>query len=270
VIAEHRLALPVLGVAWDGTGYGADGTVWGGEFIRIAAEGWARLAHLAPFRLPGGEAAVREPRRSAIAVLHAAFGADWATMTDLAPVASFSEGERRVLAAMLDNGVNAPVATSAGRLFDAVAALLGLIQMTSFEGQAAAALESVADDIAPLPAYRLSLRRPSTEAPLELDWRPAIAAIVADIRAGIAAHRIASAFHAGLAAAIVAVAVHLGDKTVALGGGCFQNKRLTEAAIAVLSANGCRVFWPQMVPANDGGLAVGQAWWTGRASGGTT
>ena len=270
VIAEHRIASPVLGVAWDGTGYGTDGTIWGGEFIRITAEGWARMAHLAPFRLPGGEAAVREPRRAAIAVLHAVFGADWATMTDLAPVASFTEAERRVLTAMLENGVNAPVATSAGRLFDAVAALLGLIQTTSFEGQAAAALESVADDIAPLPPYRLALRAPSDDAPLELDWRPAVMAIVADVRAGIAANRIASAFHAGLADAIAEVVIRLGDTTVALGGGCFQNKRLTEATIAALSANGCRVFWPQAVPANDGGLAVGQAWWAGRTSGGTS
>ena len=270
VIAEHRLALPVLGVAWDGTGYGADGTIWGGEFIRIDADGWTRPAHLAPFRLTGGDAAVREPRRAAIALLHAISGPSWAEMTDLAPVASFTERERKVLAAMLDDGVNAPFTTSAGRLFDAVAALLGLIQTTSFEGQAAAALESVADDIAPLPPYPLALRAPSDDAPLELDWRPAIAAIVEDIRAGVPAPRIASAFHAGLANATAGVAIQLGDKTVALGGGCFQNKRLIEATIAALSAKGCNVFWPQMVPPNDGGLAVGQAWWAGRTSGGTT
>ena len=140
-MAEHGLEPPVLGVSWDGTGYGTDGTVWGGEFLLVTADGWKRVAHLRPFRLPGGEAAVREPRRSALGLLHAAFGADAFAMTDLAPVAAFTPAERRALATMLDRGLNAPVTTSAGRLFDAVAALIGLRQTTSHEGQAAMELE---------------------------------------------------------------------------------------------------------------------------------
>jgi hydrogenase maturation protein HypF len=260
VIAEHRLELPVLGVAWDGTGYGPDGTIWGGEFIRMTPDGWTRVAHLSPFRLPGGDAAVREPRRSAAALLHAISGPFWTSMDDLAPVSSFSPAERNVLAAMLTNGVNAPISTSAGRLFDAVAALLGLIQTTTFEGQAAAALESIADDVGDHPAYRFDIRAPSDGHPLELDWRPAIAAVVADIRAGIRAPRIASAFHRGLSEAISEVVRRLGDGTVALSGGCFQNKRLSEAVIGRLAASGRAVHWPSAVPPNDGGLAIGQAW----------
>jgi hydrogenase maturation protein HypF len=267
VIAEHRLALPVLGVAWDGTGYGADGTIWGGEFIRVTESGWERVAHLAPMRLPGGDAAAREPRRAAAAALAATFGSDWTAMTDLAPVATFTAAERRTLGIMLERGVHAPLATSVGRLFDAVAALLDLVQKSTFEGQAAAALEAAVtdDDVAP---YRLTLRAPADGAPLALDWRPAIAAIVADIRAGVPVRRIATGFHAGLAQTITAVVAHLGSGTVALAGGCFQNKRLTESTITALAADGCRVFWPQTVPGNDGGIALGQAWWAARTMGG--
>jgi hydrogenase maturation protein HypF len=264
VIAEHRLALPVLGVAWDGTGLGTDGTIWGGEFIRVDETGWTRVAHLAPMRLPGGDAAAREPRRAAVAALAATFGA-WAEMTDLAPVAAFTAAERRTLGIMLARGVQAPRATSAGRLFDAVAALLGLVQKATYEGQAAAMLELTADGN-PLP-YHLDIVA-KDGGPLELDWRPVIAAIVADIRRGVPASAIAYAFHAGLAQAIAETAARLGDMTVALAGGCFQNKRLTEQTIAALTAAGRSVFWPEAIPANDGGIALGQVWWAARSMGG--
>ena len=266
VIAEHRLALPVLGVAWDGTGLGSDGTNWGGEFVRVTDDGWHRVAHLAPMRLPGGDKAAREPRRAAAAVLHATFGSGSAEMADLAAVAAFTATERGVMTAMIEKGINSPLATSAGRLFDAVAALLGLVQTATYEGQAATALEAIADDDQ-ASGYRFDLR-PTDAGPLELDWRPAIAAIVDDIRAGVLAARIASAFHTGLAEAIAATVDRLGDRTVALAGGCFQNRRLTEHTIAALSAGGRRVFWPEAVPANDGGIALGQVWWAAPTVGG--
>jgi len=145
-LAEHELAPPALGVAFDGAGYGTDGTVWGGEFLLVADAGWRRVAHLRSFRLPGGEAAIRQPRRAAFALLYEAFGRDALTMTDLPPIAAFSSAERKILAAMIDRGVNAPVTTSAGRLFDAVAALTGLRQRASYEGQAAAELEWAIED----------------------------------------------------------------------------------------------------------------------------
>ena len=117
----------MLGVAWDGTGHGGDGTIWGGEFLAVdGLTRFRRVAHLRPFRLPGGEAAVREPRRAALGLLHAIVGADALAMTELPPVAAFTPRERDVLATMLERGVNAPFTSSAGRLFDAVAALLGL------------------------------------------------------------------------------------------------------------------------------------------------
>jgi hydrogenase maturation protein HypF len=268
VMAEHGLKAPVLGVAWDGTGAGGDGTIWGGEFILIEATGWRRVGHLRPFRLPGGEAAVREPRRSAAGLLHAVYGTGGLELDDLPPVASFTPGERATLAAMLERGINAPVTTSAGRLFDAVAAIAGLRQTATYEGQAAAELELAAGDAATIGRYEFAVRDGATTGdPLVVDWEPALAAIIADVRAGAPVGDIAAAFHAGLAAAVAAVAVRIGEPTVVLSGGCFQNARLTEAATAAIEAAGMRAIWPQQVPPNDGGIALGQAWWAMRTMG---
>jgi len=266
-MAEHGLAPPVLGVAWDGAGYGPDGTVWGGEFIRVDAAGWRRVACLRPFRLPGGETAIREPRRSALGLLFAAFGRDALVMADLAPVSGFTAAERTTLATMLEHGVNAPVTTSAGRLFDAVAALLGLRQRATYEGQAAAELEWVAGSGDMGAAYDFPVRAGIGDTPLQVDWEPALRAILADLRSGTAAGVISSAFHQSLALAIAAVAARIGEPTVVLTGGCFQNARLTEAAVAELHATGLTPWRHERVPANDGGLAVGQAWWAARMEG---
>jgi hydrogenase maturation protein HypF len=144
-LAEHGVEGPALGVTWDGTGYGTDGTVWGGEFLLGDAADFRRVAHVRPFRLPGGEAAIKEPRRVALALLWEVVGEAVLAREDLAPIRAFRPAERRLMAQMLDRGINAPVTTSAGRLFDAVSALLGLHQQVSFEGQAAMALEFAAD-----------------------------------------------------------------------------------------------------------------------------
>ncbi len=144
-LAENGVDGPALGVTWDGTGYGADGAIWGGEFLLGDASGFARVAHLRPFRLPGGDAAIHEPRRAALALLWEIYGDAALEMDDLAPVQAFSSTERRLLAQMLARNVNAPVTTSVGRLFDGIAALIGLQQKVNFEGQAAMALEFAAD-----------------------------------------------------------------------------------------------------------------------------
>ncbi len=260
VMAEHSFAAPVLGVAWDGTGDGGDGTIWGGEFIRITGRGFERVAHLLPFRLPGGEAAVREPRRSALGVLHATFGEAAFAMDDLAPVASFTPTERRLIAAMLDAGTGAPATTSAGRLFDAVAALLGLCQRASYEAQAASALEACANR-AGATAYACAIAEGT---PLVLDWRPIVTAMVGDIRDGVGAPEIAAAFHTALGEVIAAIARRFPEDAIVLGGGCFQNARLVEESEAALVAVGKRVFRAEAIPPNDGGLALGQAWWAAR------
>jgi hydrogenase maturation protein HypF len=260
-MAEHRLAPPLLGIAWDGTGWGPDGTVWGGEFLLVGKDGWRRVAHLRRFRLPGGEIAVREPRRAALGLLYEAFGEEALAMTDLAPVAAFAAAERAVLGRMLAQGINAPWCSSAGRLFDAFAALCGLRQRIAYEGQAASELEGAADNDTAGRSYEFPIGRPADGGALILDWQRALQTALAELRAGAAAGAVSAALHRGLAAAIVAIAREIGEPRVVLTGGCFQNARLLETAVALLREAGYRPFWPQLVPPNDGGIALGQAAW---------
>ncbi|MGO9359524.1 MAG: carbamoyltransferase HypF [Xanthobacteraceae bacterium] len=255
---ENGLDGPVLGVAWDGTGHGRDGTVWGGEFLAVGDARWRRAAHLARFLLPGGEAAGREPRRAALGALHAVFGEAAMAMADLPAVAAFAPAERPVLARMLARGLNAPATSSVGRLFDAVAAVLDLCQKASFEGEAAMAVEFAAEQATaaePLPPIIVS----DGVGPLIADWRPMLAAMVEARRGGVSAESLAASFHDALAEAIVVVARRVGIGRVVLTGGCFQNGRLAEAAIDRLRVAGFQPHWHQRVPPNDGGLALGQA-----------
>jgi hydrogenase maturation protein HypF len=261
-MAEHGIAPPVLGVAWDGAGYGSDGTIWGGEFLLMSEAGWRRVAHLRPFRLPGGDAAAREPRRAALGLLYEAFGDQAFAMADLAPAAAFSPGERATLHAMLSCGNNAPWASSAGRLFDAFAALCGLRQRASYEGQAAAELEWSAGDRATGRCYEFSVRAAEQSgAPLIVDWQPALESALADLRAGAGAGAVSEALHNGLGFAMTEVAKHIGERRVVLSGGCFQNARLTEVTVAALRAGGFDPIWHRHIPPNDGGIALGQAAW---------
>ncbi len=257
-MADNGLDGPVLGVAWDGNGYGSDGTIWGGEFLAVDGSRYRRAAHLLQFRLPGNEAAVREPRRAALGALHTAFGAEALAMTDLHPVAALAPTERQLLATMLDRGVNSPWTSSAGRLFDAVASILGLRQKSSFEGEAAMAVEFAAER-----AMNAATLVPPSIAkqtrPLVIDWQPTLAALVSATRSGVSAEDLAAAFHDALVDAIIAVARHVGIGRVLLTGGCFQNALLTERAVAKLSDAGFEPYWHHRIPPNDGGLAVGQA-----------
>jgi hydrogenase maturation protein HypF len=264
-LADAGVEGPALGVVWDGTGLGPDGTIWGGEFLLGDAAAYARVAHLRPFRLPGGDAAVREPRRLALALLHAA-GAEVVGGHRLASPAidaAFEPSERRVLERMLDTGFRSPWTTSAGRLFDGVASLLGLRQRVDYEGEAAMALEFVADSRA-TGAYDLPVLDPAPtagdgrRAPLVVDWAPALLRLLADLERGVSPAVVASRFHAGLVGAIVAVADRVGVEGVALTGGCFQNTILTEGAAAALRGRGFEPLIHRQVPANDGGLALGQ------------
>ncbi|WP_119419746.1 carbamoyltransferase HypF [Desertibaculum subflavum] len=259
-LAENGVRPPALGIAFDGSGYGLDRTIWGGEFLRVDRGRWHRAAHLRQFSLPGGEAAVREPRRAALGLLFAAFGEAAFDMTELAPVAAFSEAGRRVLRRMLIQGVNAPVCSSVGRLFDAFASLCGLCQRASYEGQAAAAFEWVAETDRGARIYALPVREAAGR-PLIVDWEPALRMAISDLHTGVPAGAISAALHRGLAAAIAAVAMRLDADHVALTGGCFQNVRLTEAAVAALRAAGREPLWHRRVPPNDGGIALGQAVW---------
>ncbi|MCC5793250.1 MAG: carbamoyltransferase HypF [Chromatiales bacterium] len=257
-MAEHGLQAPVLGVAFDGSGYGPDGTVWGGEFLAMGPRSFRRHACLRRFRLPGGQKAVREPRRSALGLLHALHGG-----AGLGPASLPSDGlgdtGRRTLGAMLERGFNSPWTSSVGRLFDAVAALLGLCQVMSYEAEAAMQLEWAALSAGCLDGrgYPFPLRTGEGRCRV-VDWGPAISRLITDRDAGRSPGAIAADFHAGLADAILDVALDARARRVVLGGGCFQNRCLTEATIQRLHAAGIEAWWPQQVPANDGGLALGQ------------
>jgi hydrogenase maturation protein HypF len=251
---DNGLDAPVLGIAWDGTGDGNDGTIWGGECLAVTTTIFRRVAHLRPFRLPGGEAAMREPRRAALGLLHAM--GESHTRPDL-PSTAFTPRERSILETMLARGINAPLTSSAGRLFDAVASVLGLCQVASFEAEAAMAVEYAADRARHTAALPPLILRP-TQGPSIIDWQPTLSSLIDQYTAGAAPEPLAAALHDALAAAIVDVARHAGVPRVLLTGGCFQNARLTECAIHRLRAAGFVPYWHHHIPPNDGGLAAGQ------------
>lgn len=255
--AENEVEGPVLGVAWDGTGYGPDHTIWGGEFIVLEAGRWRRVGHLRAFPLPGGEAAVREPRRTALGLLYAMEGQAVLAREDLPLRAAFRAEEWNMLGAMLARRIHCPVTTSAGRLFDAVAALLGLRLYAHFEGQAAMELEWAAAGWEGAGTYPCALREEGEA--VVVDWAPLVEALLRDARRGLPTAQIAGTFHRALVEVMVAMAQRAGLEHVALTGGCFQNQRLTEGAVAALRAAGFRPLWHQRVPPNDGGIALGQA-----------
>jgi len=255
-MAENEIGPPALGISWDGTGYGLDGTIWGGEFFQVADRHIERVAHLRPFRLPGGDKAVREPRRPAIGLLYEMFGDAAFEMTHLPPFQNLAAVELRALKGMLQRKLNSPQTSSMGRLFDAVASLIGLRQQMRHEGQAAMELEFALDGIETNENYNLSLvtRHPS----LVLDWAPMVEAILSDVQKDVAAGRISAKFHNALAEAVVSVAKRTGERRVVLSGGCFQNRYLTERTVRRLQAEGFQPYWHQRVPPNDGGIALGQ------------
>ena len=254
-MAENEITPPALGISWDGTGYGTDGTIWGGEFLLARGDSFERVAHFRQFRLPGGEAAVKQPSRTALGVLFEIWGdATWKRF-DLPPVRDFSENQLRIIRRMLNQGLNAPVTSSVGRLFDAVASLTGLRQRVSFEGQAAMELEFAIQGTETTSSYPFEIR---DGVPLTVDWRPTIDAIVSDVARDYPTASISAKFHNMLAEVVRAIALRVGEAKVVLTGGCFQNRHLTDACLLRLIDAGFRPYWHQRVPPNDGGIALGQ------------
>lgn len=251
-MAENHLHPPVLGIAWDGSGMGTDGTVWGGEFLHVTENDVRRVAHLRRFRLPGNAKAIREPRRVALAVLYEIFGDDVVKL-DVPTLRAFTGSELEAILTMLRRQVNAPWTSSAGRLFDAFASLMDVRQVASFEGQAAMALEHAVDGTKEECAYPHAVVMDGDE--LWLDWEPAVRALLAE---PTSQGRASARFHAMLVEMAADVAARVGETNVVLGGGCFQNRILTEGMVCRLAKAGYRPFWHQRVPPNDGGLALGQ------------
>lgn len=262
-MAEHGLDGEVLGIAWDGAGYGGDGQIWGGEFVIASYRQFSRFAHLRPFRLPGGEAAIREPNRSAAAVLWELMGE--AILDYRLPSWNATREQRARLASLLRSGIASPWTTSMGRLFDAVASLTGLCSQTSFEGQAAMAVQFAAErgadeGIMSMDGYPMNVvPSDSSDTKRMADWRPMISALLDDLRRGSNPDKIASRFHAGLAAATAGLAQEAGLPRVVLTGGCFQNRLLLSLVRQRLEEAGFTVYSHALVPPNDGGLSLGQA-----------
>lgn len=263
VAAEHGITGEYLALTWDGTGLGTDGTLWGGEALAMAGPAFRRVATLRPFRLPGGGVAAREPRRSLLGLLHEA-GLDHGPARG-ALERWFDPAELAGARAMLERGVNSPVTSSMGRLFDAVSALVGLHGRQTFEGQAAMALEFAAWGSStersgwagsnPV-AYPLPLR--AAGALLRADWAPMLQAIVDDLAADATPADVATRFHAALAELAVAIARAAEMGRVVLAGGCFQNALLERLAVAALEEAGFSVLTARAIPPNDGGIALGQ------------
>lgn len=270
-MAEHGVPLParpVLGVAMDGLGYGDDGGFWGGEFLLADYRECWRLAHFTPVAMPGGVQAMREPWRNTFAHLHQAFGWDWVSENypDLKMVRSLERRPLRNLALMVERGINSPRASSCGRLFDAVAAALGICpESQGFEGQAAMEMESIAAAAFPAEygnAYPLDLVQPEQEIRI-LHFRSLWRALLDDLAQGCDIDVVAARFHHTICTLIEQSAVNLCQKhgvdTVVLNGGVFQNRLMLEGVTGRLGASGLRVLTPAAIPANDGGLCLGQA-----------
>jgi hydrogenase maturation protein HypF len=273
-MAENELEPPALGVSWDGTGYGLDGTIWGGEFFSVVPRSAQRIATFRSFPLPGGDRAVREPRRTALALLYEVFGDEAWTMEDLATLSTFTDPERQIVRTMIERGINTPRTSSVGRLFDAVASIAGVRQHVRYEGQAAMELEFALEGVAledyyptelsaapPQPADHgacVPVAGPAASPAWVIDWAPLVRALVSDVRRGCPLGAISARFHNGLVEATVEVARRAAFERVILSGGCFQNRYLLERMIGRLRAAGFRPAWHQRVPPNDGGIALGQ------------
>ncbi len=256
VMAEHGVAAGdrVIGVAFDGTGYGTDGAIWGGEVLVAGYGDFERHAHLAYVPLPGGDATIRKPYRAALAHLWAA-GIPWSP--DLPPVVAAPDNELRVIHRQLERNFQCVPTSSMGRLFDAVSSLVGLRQTVSFEAQAAIELEAAADaHVGSAHDYRFAVRGS------QIDPGPVLRDMVADLRAGLGAGAVAAGFHLAVARLIADAAEVVRQRTpidqVALSGGVFQNVLLCRLARAELQRRGFRVITHRVVPPNDGGLSLGQ------------
>jgi hydrogenase maturation protein HypF len=256
-MAENHLRDRVIGVAFDGTGYGTDGKIWGGEFLSADLRGFERLAHFLYVPLPGGDAAVRQPWRSALTWLTESFGAQ---LPDSLPLFhQVSPRDLKVVRRMIEQAFNTVQTSSCGRLFDAVASLIGLRQEVTFEGQAAIELEAIAQTGVEK-SYSFEI---SSSAPALIDMRPAIREIVGDLERGEAKSVISSRFHNTIANVIAEICRRIRQserlERICLSGGTFQNMYLLERTVALLRKMDFKVFLHSLVPPNDGGIALGQA-----------
>ncbi|MDX7923886.1 carbamoyltransferase HypF [Aeromonas media] len=262
VMAEHDIRGPVLGVAFDGTGLGDDGTLWGGELLLADVKGFERVAHLAPFKLIGGEAAIREPVRQLLGLLFESYGVEQIGTLDIPLINKLPLERISNLHQLWQLGRNAPHTSSIGRLFDAVAALLGVIDTPDYEGEAGLLLEAAAlqllPDEQPFP-LAFGLSQPA-EGPLLIEWAKLINTLVSERRKGTATASLAAGFIRAISNLVVTLAERFPGYPVVLGGGVFQNRVLMDELVPSLEAAGRQVLTSEILPLNDGGIAAGQLW----------
>ena len=249
---------PALALVWDGTGYGKDGTIWGGEVFELTGTAATRVAHLRPFPLPGGDLAVREPRRSALGLLFAWKQGDLSPEDPLLRGLGFAPEELEVLLQSLHAELNAPWCSSMGRLFDALSALAGLCQTNCYEGKGAILLEHAAASTSDLPAPSLPMRPDPVP---QLDWAPFLSEFLELNAQRVPVSRLSRLWHDTLAETAGMLAETFPHTDVLLSGGCFQNRLLTEACVQALRNRKVRAHLHHQVPPNDGGIAYGQLAW---------
>ncbi|KXK53356.1 MAG: acylphosphatase [Chlorobi bacterium OLB5] len=252
-MAENRLDENVLGVSWDGTGYGTDGTIWGGEFIVPNGNEFKRAGYFKTFRLPGGESAIQDVWKIGYSLLYEVFGKEADKLDFLQPA---GQPEMKIIQQMLEKNINSPVTSSCGRLFDGISAITGIKQHASFEAQAAMELEFTADDFNTNDYFAFSIDE--FKGSLVFNWHNIIRDIVNDLKAGVPAGLISAKFHNTLAELIVQMAERLRFEKVLLTGGCFMNYYLLNRAVKRLQETGFKPYTQQRVPAGDGGISLGQ------------
>lgn len=262
VMAEHNITGSVLGVAFDGTGLGDDGTLWGGELLIADVKGFERVAHLKPFKLVGVEAAIREPVRQLLGLLFESYDVEQISPLDIPLINKLPIERISNLHQLWQLGRNAPYTSSIGRLFDAVAALLGVIDTPDYEGEAGLLLEAAAlqltPDEQPFPlAFDLSQ---SAEGPMQIEWAELLRTLINEQRKGTATASLAAGFIRAISNLVVALAERFPGYPVALGGGVFQNRVLMDELVPALEAAGRQVLTSETLPLNDGGIAAGQLW----------
>jgi hydrogenase maturation protein HypF len=257
---ENDLDPPVLGVSWDGTGYGLDKKVWGGEFFLVTKDSAHRVGHFREFPLPGGELAIKEPRRAALGLLCQMQNNPVLKPASLPTFKAFSGEEIRILQKMIQSNINTPFTSSAGRLFDVVVSIIGLRQINKFEGQAAMELEFRANSLITEEDYDLSIYEEAENGTKKyiIDWELMFGELISDYHQNTSASIIAAKFHNSLSNVILEFEQKMAVPKIVLSGGCFQNKYLTEMSIKKLRSGSFDVYWHQRVPPNDGGISLGQ------------
>jgi len=251
---EHSVKGKALGVAWDGTGYGLDKTIWGGEFFHSDDNSFHRIGYFNPFLLPGGDQAIKEPRRSAIGILYNLYGVEVFKKFYSLLRTLFSETELLVIKQLLEKRINTPYTSSVGRMFDAISSLLNLCKKVTYEGQAAIKLESI---IEPVDQY-YSFNIDEANGVLIIRWEPIVHKIISELKNGVYAGIISAKFHNTLVEIILEVLKRTGYNQVLISGGCFQNVYLLEKTVNRLEQKKYKVFLNQQVPINDGGISFGQ------------